>query len=160
MKGAGLLEARPSEGEGAAYAVTDWLRHGAAPLAAAASCERRHMAEDTPPVEPLDVESGLLLILPPVRLPAELAGHCRLVVELPESEERPAAGVMARVEGGRIVACTSDLAGSADASATGDLRAWFEAIIEGMAEDLRFGGEEALARELLEALHRRLFRTR
>jgi hypothetical protein len=158
MKDAGLLEARPGDGEGAA--CTDWLRHGIAPLVAAASCERRHMADDTPPVEPLDVEADLLLTLPLVRLPAELAGHCRLVVELPESEERPAAGVMARVEGGRIVSCSSDLAGSADASAMGDQRAWFEAIIEGMAEDLQFGGEEALARELLEALHRRLFRTR
>jgi DNA-binding HxlR family transcriptional regulator len=160
MKGAGLLEAQPSDGEGAAYAVTDWLRHGIAPVAAAASCERRHLADDTPPVEPLDVEAGLLLILPLVHLPAELAGQCRLVVELPESEERPAAGAMVRVEGGRIVSCASDLEGSADASAMGDQRAWFEAIIEGMAEDLQFGGEETLARELLEALHRRLFRTR
>jgi DNA-binding HxlR family transcriptional regulator len=158
MKETGLLEARPGDGEGATYAVTDWLRHSIAPLAAAARCERRWSPDETPPVAPLDVEAALLLTLPMLRLPAGLAGHCRLVVELPESEERPATGVMARVEDQRITACTTDLAGNADASAIGTDRAWFEAVIEGMAEDLVFGGEEHLARELVEALHRRLFR--
>jgi DNA-binding HxlR family transcriptional regulator len=158
MKEAGLIEARPSDGEGAAYAVTDWLRHGIAPLAAAVRCERRWSAAETPPVAPLDVEAGFLLTLPMLRLPADLAGNCRLVVELPESEERPAAGVMAHVEDERIASCTTDLAGSADASVIGSDRVWLEAVIEGMAEDLEFGGEETLARELVEALHRRLFR--
>jgi DNA-binding HxlR family transcriptional regulator len=158
MRDVGLLEARPNDGEGAAFAVTDWLRHAIAPLAAAVRCERRWSADETPPVAPLDVEAAFLLTLPLLRLPVDLAGECRLVVELPESEERPAAGVMARVEDQRIAACSTDLAGSAAASAIGTDRAWLEALIEGMAEDLEFGGEETLARELVEALHCCLFR--
>jgi hypothetical protein len=157
MRDAGLLEARPGDGEGAAYAVTDWLRESIAPLGAAARCERRYSAAETPPVAPLDVEAGFLLTLPLLRLPAELSGECRLVVELPESTEGAAAGAMARVEDERIASVSPSLEGSADAWAIGTDRAWFEAVVEGMAEDLDFGGEEALARELVERLHMRLF---
>lgn len=159
MREVGLLEARPDLGEGATFAVTDWLRHAIAPLAAAVRCERRWAADETPPVEPLDVEAAFLLTLPLLHLPADLAGECRLVVELPESEGRPAAGVMARVEDQRIAACSTDLAGNAVSSAIGTDRVWLEAVIEGMAEDLEFGGEETVTRELVEALHVCLFRT-
>jgi DNA-binding HxlR family transcriptional regulator len=157
MREAGLLEAQPDDGEGAVYAVTDWLRHAIAPVAAAVRCERRHSPRQTPPVEPLDVEAAFLLTLPLLRLPADLAGRCRLAVELPESDEHPVVGVTASVEDERIASCASELSGDADASATGTDRAWLEAVIEGMAEDLEFDGDEALARELVEALHMCLF---
>jgi hypothetical protein len=65
---------------------------------------------------------------------------------------------MARVEDERIASCVTDLTGDADAAVIGTDRAWLEAVIEGMVEDLEFSGEEHLARELVEALHRRLFR--
>jgi DNA-binding HxlR family transcriptional regulator len=161
MEEAGLVEERPraGEGEGAVYAATEWLRLATAPLAAAVRCERRHAAAETPPLEPLDVEALFLLPLPLLRMPPRFAGRCRLVVELPESDGRPAAGAIATVADERIVLCTSELEGEVEASATGTALAWFEAIIEGMAEDLEFGGEEELARELVEALNRRLFRS-
>jgi DNA-binding HxlR family transcriptional regulator len=160
MKEAGLLEAQPSDGEGATYAVTDWLRESIAPLGAASRCERRHSAEETAPVAPQDVEASFLLTLPLLRLPIELAGRCRLVVELPESAERHVAGAMAHVEDGRIVSVSRCLEGGADASAVGTDRAWLEAVVEGMTEDLELGGEERLAHELLDSLHRRLFGAR
>lgn len=158
MTAAGLLEARPGDGEGATYAVTDWLRLAIAPVAAAVRCERCHSPEDTPPVTPIDVEAGFFLTLPLLRLRAGLAGSCRLLVELPEGDESRPVGVMARVEDQRITACTRNLEGDADAWVVGDQRAWLESVIEGMHEDLRFGGDEELARELVEALHVRLFR--
>jgi DNA-binding HxlR family transcriptional regulator len=159
MREVGLLEAQPSDGEGATYAVTDWLRESIAPLGAAARCERRHSAEETPPVAPLDVEAAFLLTLPLLRLPADLHGHCRLVVELPESEERPAAGAMACVEDGRIASCNVDLEGAADAWAIGSDHAWLEAVVDGNTTELATGGEKLLARALLAGLHERLFGT-
>jgi DNA-binding HxlR family transcriptional regulator len=157
MSDVGLLEARPSKGEGATYAVTDWLREAIAPLGAAARCERRYSAEETPPVAPLDVEAAFLLTLPLLRLPADLSGHCRLVVELPDSEERPAAGAMAYIEDERIASCSTNLEGSADAWVIGSDHAWLEAVVEGMTEDLEFGGDGSLVRALLAGLHERLF---
>jgi DNA-binding HxlR family transcriptional regulator len=158
MRDAGLVEARPSDGEGAAYAVTDWLRESIAPLAAAARCERRHSAAETPPVAPLDVEAAFLLTLPLLRLPAGLAGACRLEVELPESGYVEV-GAIARVEDERIASVNPNIGDDADAWAAGTDQAWLEAVIEGESGDLALGGDTELAQALVDALHQRLFGT-
>ena len=129
MRRAGQVESRPSGGEGAAFAVTDWLRRGVGPLTAAARLERRHFKGDTPPVEPLDVEAALLLSAPLLRLQGGLSGSCRMVVELDDGKGALPAGATVRVEEGRVASCTSRLLSDTDAWAAGDLGGWFEAVI-------------------------------
>lgn len=153
----GLIEARPSEGEGASYAVSDWQREGVGLLAAGVRAERRHSGEETAPIGAADVEAALLLTLPLLKLPAELSGYCRLLVELPGSVERRAAGAMVRVDDGRVASCDVSLEGTADGWAMGSPAAWLDAIVVGETGELQFGGEEGLPRALIERLHLRLF---
>ena len=88
LRRAGLIEALPRPGE-RPYTVTRWLRQAAAPLAAAARWERLRLPAATAPVTRVDVEAGLLLALPLLRLPADLSGSCRLVVELEAARHPP-----------------------------------------------------------------------
>lgn len=157
MRLTGQVEARNGEGEGVAYSVTDWLREGLAPIVAAARAERRHMA-DAPPVAPLDAEAAFMLALPLLRLPSDLSASCRLTVEMTGGVPHRA-GAMVRVEEGRIASCTSRLEGDADAWATGDLSAWFSTVIDSDAETMELGGDEDVARDLLDGLHEVLFGT-
>lgn len=158
MRLAGQVEARNGEGEGAAYSVTDWLREGLAPIVAAARMERRHLV-DAPPVAPLDAEAAFMLSLPLLRLPADLSGSCRLTVEMTGDGTPHQAGAMVSVEEGRIVSCTSRLEGDSDAWATGDLNAWFSTVIDSEPETMELGGDEDIARILLDGLHEVLFGT-
>jgi DNA-binding HxlR family transcriptional regulator len=153
---AGLLEARPPAGEGSIYAVTDWLREAVGPLLVGVRAEMRNAGRETTPDAPDAIEAVFLLALPLLELPAELSGHCRLLVDLPESEESRAAGTMIQVEDGRIASCSVDLEGSADSWAIGPGTAWLEAAIDGRTGEIEFGGEERLARAVLAALHSRL----
>lgn len=156
MRLSGQVEARRSHGDGAAYSVTDWLRHGVAPIVAAARMEHRHLA-GSPDVMPLDVEAAFMLSVPLLRLPVDLSGTCRLALELDGAISEQPAGVMVRVEEGRIVACTPSLQGSPDAGATGDLDTWFDSVIGAEDEDMELGGDNSLARALVYDLHRVLF---
>lgn len=177
MRGAGLLSARPSDGEGARYAVTDWMREAVGPMVVAMRSEIRQAevlaeeeaeAEGIDPddieieidatYEPRDVETAFLLALPLLELPAELSGTCRLVVELPESDEE-LAGATIRVEGGRIASCSIELEGDANAWILGPSLEWMDAMVE-PGEDgdgLELGGELPLARRVLGGLRSRLF---
>jgi len=155
LREAGLVEARPAGGEGEAYAVTDWLREGVGPLAAAMRCELR-LPGEAPPPAPRDAETFLLLPLPLLDdLPAELSGDCRLLVELPDSAEG-AAGVTARVEGGRVASCTAAHEGSVDSWAIGSPIAWLDAVAYGDTAGLEIGGDVPLAPAVLGSLHARL----
>ncbi len=69
------------------YALTDWLREGIAPLAAAARMEVHYPEDGIAPPDILDVESAFQLVLPLLRLPPDLRGSCALGVRLPA--ERP-----------------------------------------------------------------------
>jgi hypothetical protein len=155
MRLSGQIQARRGAGESAAYSVTDWLRHGVAPIVAAARMEHRHLA-DSPEVAPFDVNAAFMLAVPLLRLPVGLSGSCRLVLELDGAGAQPA-GVMVRVEEGRIVSCTSDLQGAPEAGATGDLTTWFDAVIEASPDDMELGGDRGLALALVYELHRVLF---
>lgn len=157
MEEAGQLEALPGpEGE-PRYAVTEWLRAGIAPLAAAARVELRHPPGDTAAVAALDVEASFLLTLPLLRLPAELSGTCSMAVELDEGVSGSPAGVTARVENGLVVSCERHLDEDADAWATGSAGAWLDTLIDADAEQVRSGGDRVLARRLLYELHKTLF---
>jgi hypothetical protein len=157
MEDAGHLEALPGpEGE-PRYAVTDWLRMGIAPLAAAARMELRHPPGDTAAVAALDVEASFLLTSPLLELPAGLSGSCSLAVELDEDVDGSPAGVTVRVEGGRVASCERRLDEGADARATGSAGEWLDTLIEPDAERVRSAGDHRLAGILLDAFHETLF---
>lgn len=158
MRMAGQVQACSSEGKGTTpYGVTKWLRQGVSPLAAAAYWERRHLSGVAPSVAPIDTEAGFLLALPLLRLPSELSGSCRLGVEISNGKERRLAGAVAQVEDGRIASCTVRLNQTADAWAIGPVTAWFRAIIGTDSDGLELGGDQQLARAILEGLHGALF---
>ncbi len=159
MKLAGQVKASPGQGEGKGtpYAVTGWLRQGIAPLAAAASWERRNLPADSTPIGRIDTEAAFLLTLPLLKLPAELSGSCRLGVEMSDGTSRRLVGAMARVEDGRVASCSVRLDSTADAWATGSTSAWLRAVIRSDTDGLELGGDQRLARALLDGLHGVLF---
>lgn len=158
MRLAGQLEAAPGNGRGTPYAVTEWLRHGMAPLGTAAQWERRHMPEETAPIGRLDAETAFLLTVPLLQAPAELAGRCRMAAEIPNGTGR-LAGVSVSMEGGRVVSCTTQLDDKPDAWALGTSTAWLGAVIERDISRLEIGGDSGLARALIEALREALLGT-
>jgi hypothetical protein len=157
MEDAGQVEALPGpEGE-PRYAVTEWLRMGIAPLAAAARMELRHPPGDTAAVAALDVEASFLLTLPLLELPADLSGSCSMAVELDEGVNGSPAGVTAKVENGRVISCERRLEQDADAWAAGSAGEWLDTLIEADAGQVRSGGDRQLASRLLYELHKTLF---
>jgi DNA-binding HxlR family transcriptional regulator len=157
MRLAGLIAARPGNGRGTPYVVTDLLRQGLAPLTAAARWERRNLPLTTAPIGQLDIETAFLLAVPMLRLPAELSGSCRLAAETSNGKERRLAGVIVEVSGGVVGSCVTTLQGPADAWALGSSAAWLDAVIERDTSRLEVGGDCALARSLLGGLHEALF---
>lgn len=146
----------PSAAEGrrtTPYEVTEWLRRGVAPLAAGARWERRHLPGDTTPVKAIDTEAALLLTLPLLRMPEELSGSCRMGVEIGAGRKHRLAGAIAVVKAGRIVSCTARLNHSADAWIVGSVFGWLNAVIDADTGSLELGGNQRLARGLLDGLH-------
>jgi DNA-binding HxlR family transcriptional regulator len=156
MRMAGQVSPCRGKGRGTPYAVSDWLRLSAAPLAAAVRWERQHLPEQTPPVARLDVEAGFLLAVPLLRLPVEQSGICRLAVGSANGEEHRLAGVLVGVEEGRIAYCRARLDGKADAWASGSTMAWLRATLERDVDQLEVGGDCRLAQELVTGLSRTL----
>jgi DNA-binding HxlR family transcriptional regulator len=153
MRMAGLIEARESSGAGTPYAITDWARHSIAPLAAASKCERIHMLGDAPRITQGEIEAAFLMATPLVGLPASTTGTCQLEVEADPTEARDQAGVSVTIERGRVVYCNSQLGQSPGALAVGSVATWFNAISDGTASLLRFGGNRRVAEGIVVALH-------
>ena len=157
MRLSGQVEACSANGKGTPYAPTPWLRRGIAPLAAATQWERRHLPAESAPVGRIDVEAGLLLVLPMLDLPEDLAGSCRLGVEMNDGRDRRLVGAMAQIDGGRLASCSIRLDKDADAWVTGPTNAWLRAVIEADIDGLELSGDQRLARSLVEGLHLVLF---
>ncbi len=153
MRFAGLIEPLASSGSGTPYTVTNWLRRGAAPLAAAAHWERTNAAEKTAPISRLDIEAAFLLAVPRVPLPNDLSGSCRLVVEISSDSDPPAAGVLVTVDEGKIASCVTRWEGSSDALASGPATTWLAAVLEHKREHLELSGDCLLASALVDGLH-------
>jgi DNA-binding HxlR family transcriptional regulator len=153
MRMAGLVEAQPSLGVGTPYAVTDWARRGVAPLVAATHCERVHMGAKTAPLTQIDIETAFLLAMPLVGLPERAEGSCQLAVDASPDVARRPAGVTVKIGGGKVVSCVSRLEPKPGAYAIGSPGKWFHAISEGNIEQLRFGGGQELAENLVSGLH-------
>jgi DNA-binding HxlR family transcriptional regulator len=158
MRLAGQVEKRRTGGRGTPYAVTDWLRAAIAPLVAAVSWERRHASQLVNPVTSRDVEGTFLLVLPSVRLPEEFSGRCRLAVEM--AEPGRLVGVLAEVERGKVIACTSRLHGTPNAWAVGSVHAWLQAVIERDPARLDLGGARDFAGALIDGLSQTFFSVR
>jgi DNA-binding HxlR family transcriptional regulator len=157
---AGQIEARPGTDRGTPYAVTDWLRQGVAPLAAAGRWERRHRSQLTPQIGRLEVEAAFLLTLPLLRPSSRLTGSCRLAVRLSNGAKEQLAGVTAEIADGAMTACATELDGKPGAWAQGSAAAWLDAVIEHDVDSLELGGDRSLAGELIEGLHAVLFQVR
>jgi len=165
MRRAGQVEARANgDDEAAAYAVTDWAREGIAPLIAAARLERRGPTAEMAPIDALDVEAAFLLALPLLELPEDLSGSCRIGVLLKDDAASPVletapdmAGVTARIDRGRAVACEPGLDLRAETWVAGTAGDWLDTVIEPDAKRVRSGGDRRLAALLLNGLHQTLF---
>lgn len=154
LEATGMVEAHPGRGAGTRYTVTDWLRFSIAPLAAAARLERNQEGPELPPIDGLDVEAAFLLTLPLLRLPAEISGQARLVVDV---ERGHPTGVTVGVEGGRVVSCRAGADADTRTWASGPESAWLDAVIEADPSGLVFGGDEQLGAALLGGLYETLY---
>jgi DNA-binding HxlR family transcriptional regulator len=157
MRLAGQIKACPDRSRHRPYRAAGWLRRAMAPIAAASSWERQHVPAMTARFGPVDIETAFLLAVPPLDLPAEITGKCRLVAEFRDRNGDPAlAGVMVGVEEGRVTSCFSRLEGPATSSASGRPTAWFRAVLERDEDLLDVGGDPDLVLALLDGLHRKL----
>jgi hypothetical protein len=132
------VEARPAADGTVHYAVTDWLREGLAPLAAAARHERHDPSPDVLPPDRLDVEAAFQLGLPLVTPPAGV-------------------GAMVRIERGAIASCGGMLDERTDAWASGGAVEWLDTVIDPTVWRLEVGGDTRLAEALIGGLHKRPF---
>ncbi len=154
MRRVGLLEAQRSGtgSRGTPYKATRWLRQAAAPVMAAVAWERCWAPAQTSAIGRIDVEASFLLPIPLLELQEELSGCCRLAVEMRAESKLEYAGVMVKVEAGRLVSCTARLRGEPDAWATGTALDWFSWLNDHMSHQLELCGDAALARMVMEAL--------
>lgn len=157
MRLAGLVQAQVANGRSTPYSVTDWLRRGVAPLAAAARWELRHRHTEASPIARIDIETIFMLSMPLSRPGSPLSGSCRIAVELSNAERTQLSGVTVDVIDGCVAACTTDLRNNADAWVHGDVNAWLDAIIEGDDQRLDYGSDCAFARDLVSGVHNALF---
>jgi len=157
MRMAGFVTQVQGDGGGTPYAVVDWLRQAMAPLLLAVRCERRHMAEETAPLTRLDVETILLLALPLVSIPRDVAGVSQLAVYGGDGSDWRSAGVRLSIEAGQLLSCTSKLEANAESWIRGSATDWLEALIEGGAEQLEISGDRAITLDVVEGLRKTLF---
>jgi DNA-binding HxlR family transcriptional regulator len=153
----GLVKGRLTTPGNASYEITDWLRKGAGPIAAATRWERRHIPHAAAAIGPADAETGFLLAMPLLRPAPGLSGSCRLGVEFGEGEGRRLAGVTVEVGGGCITACTTRLEPGPAGWATGSPEAWLRTAIDSDPSRLELGGDRRLVRGLVDGLNHALF---
>ncbi|HET8863377.1 MAG TPA: hypothetical protein VFM94_09020 [Solirubrobacterales bacterium] len=155
MERVGQVEALPGPGE-TRYALTDWMREGFAPIAAAARMELHYPEPDVAPPEALDVDAAFQLALPLLELPDGLDGTCRLDVRVPGEPSFPV-GAMAEIEAGRVVSSSPLLDGDGRALITGTPVQWLDTLVDPPSLQLGVSGDLTLVHWLLIGLHETLF---
>lgn len=156
MRLTGLVKVAPANGS-TPYAVTRWLREGVGPLIVASRWEHRNLrSEARAQMARIDAEATLLLALPLLRLPDDVSGSCRFVVESANLDANPPATVTLAVEAGHVTSCACRPA-EASAWATGSVGSWFGALIDADLEYLELGGDCQFARLVLDGLRMALF---
>jgi DNA-binding HxlR family transcriptional regulator len=146
----GLVEAQEGNGRGTPYGVTDWLRQGVAPLAAAMHWEQHHLPDDSAAMTRVDAETIFLLALPALRTPRSLSGSCLMGVRL-NGDEDDLAAVVAHVRKGEV-SCSPQNGDRTDAWAKGEPPAWIRAMVGLERDHLDVGGKRRLARALVKGL--------
>lgn len=153
MRLVGLLQAESNGSRrGTPYKTTRWLREAVPTLAAAVAWERRHVPTQTPPLGRHDIEAGFLLAIPLIELAADVAGICRLSIEVRKGAELDFAGVTVGLAAGKPVSCVTRLDREADAWAVGTAPDWFRWMNGQGDGHLELGGNSSLAMTLVEAL--------
>jgi len=163
MRLAGQVELGPTDdgSKGRQYTVSSWLRQAIGPLAVAARCERRHMANATAPISRIDVESAFLLVAPTVELSSDASGICQVAVEAGRGDSgRPWAGAQLELEKGSVVSCVARIEAQPESWVLGPAAGWLDAVIGRDPERLHFGGDADLGREVVHGLHDALFGAR
>ncbi|HEU5063166.1 MAG TPA: winged helix-turn-helix transcriptional regulator [Solirubrobacterales bacterium] len=150
----GLVEGHRVDGGTTPHSATDWLRRAVAPAVAAIAWEQRFLPQSSQSVGRLDVEAAFLLAIPLTRLPKDVSGRCRLAVEVQRAATPDFAGVVVRVEEGKVVSCLPNLKGEVEGWASGSPRAWLNRLMGSPSQELDLGGEIALADAIVEALRR------
>ncbi len=160
MRTSGLVEAQAGISRSTPYAVTDWQRRAAAPVAAAARWERLHAPAESTPIGGLDIEAAFLLAVPLLRLGPDATGSLRLAVEVGSATDPTLAGVQVDIEAGRVVACHSRLSGRGDARVSGPALSWIRALIDEDPDRLEMRGDRTLALKTLAGLRDALARAK
>jgi DNA-binding HxlR family transcriptional regulator len=154
MRECDLIELQRDAGRLRPYKVTRWLRQAIVPITNAIAWERTHAPDKTTRIGRLDIEAAFLLAIPLLDLPAEITGTCRLAVEVHDGNSPGFAGVLVRIEAGKVTSCVAGLEGEAEASASGSPLTWLRQMRLNRDRELELGGDRILARAVIEALAR------
>lgn len=155
MRAVGLVEVVEADGPGVLCQPTAWLRHAAAPLAAASGLERSGAVGQHPKV---DIQALLLLAMPIVRLPEGSNGAATLATRQPPPQgggDRPAPeAVTVEIMHGLPRSCAATLDERAESWVLGVPQGWLNAVVFGVLDGLRFGGPKPeLAERVVSTLH-------
>jgi DNA-binding HxlR family transcriptional regulator len=151
MRLVGQVQPVEREGKGTPYEVTEWLQEGVTPLAAGIRWEYAHQPHEVARLSRSDTTAAFLLSLPLLRLSLSLHGSCGLGVEV-HDDDGSHCGVVADVDGGKVVSCSAELKDDVDAYATGTPREWAQALLEASTDPLELVGEKKLAVGLFDGL--------
>jgi hypothetical protein len=155
MERVGQVEALPGAGE-TRYALTNWMREGFAPIAAAVRMELHYPEPDVASPEALDVDAAFQLTLPLLQLPQDLRGSYRLDVRVPGEPSFPV-GAMAEAKDGRIIDSSPLLDGNGRALITGTPLQWLDSLVDPPSLQLGVSGDLDMVHGMLLALHETLF---
>jgi DNA-binding HxlR family transcriptional regulator len=157
MRATGLAESLRGDSRNAPHTPTDWMRLGIAPIIAASRWERRNAADWTARIARIDAETALRLSAEVIRMPPELSGSCRLVVEVANGDVKEPAAVTIDIGRERAVPVAPIEGAEDDAWIVGSPDAWFRAAIESKPGHLEVGGHSRLAQGYLGCLNTTLF---
>lgn len=156
MRITGQVEAYPTQGNAIPYVLTSWMQHSVAPLAAAVHWEQAHLPGAPQAMNRGEIDAAFLLALPLLKVESTMGGSCRMDVRMDDGE-KGAAGASAAVVRGRVVSCTVESKELSDAWATGSQPDWGTTLTSTTTRQLKFGGDQPLAKALFGDLRLLLF---
>jgi len=157
MRMVGQIEPVATKGRGTPYTVTDWLRQAIAPIIAAVHWEQMQLPSEAPAITQIDVEAAFMMVIPMLQLGPELSGLSRLAVDMNGAGKPRLAGVMVKLEEGRVVSCTTRVEGEPGAEGIGSATDWIRAVTDSDPERLKIAGDRRLATAFVAAIHDVLF---
>lgn len=156
MRITGQVEAFPEPGKATPYALTKWMQRGVVPLAAAVRWEQAHLPGAAQSMSRGEIDPAFLLALPLLKVASTMGGSCRMDVRMNDGEKGPA-GASAVVVKGKVISSAVGRTGLNDAWATGSQPDWATTLTSSTTRQLRFGGDQPLAKALFGDLRLLLF---